>query len=276
MPLNIKVEKRPGNILLVFLLLIALGIYMALVTIYALITESEIEGILVLESLDSSTAGLVSLAFSALFFILGYGIWKVAGWARTILMAFGVLGAVFYPLKGLIMAANMSDKDYDILTSDVIGGILTVIGIIISIVILLILSRPEVILAFEANEVVRIRTRIAYLNEKMEFGRKRCNDGEISKAEFSSLKSECIAEERILKGRIRHFDKVRLSRERKIKERIKRKEETKEERMERRKMRKALKEEAQEEEEPEGEEQDGKKEKDKKKSKPKGKKKKTK
>ncbi len=65
----------------------------------------------------------------------------------------------------------------------------------------------------------------------MERGRKRCADGEISKAELSKLRSECLTEERDLKGRIRHFDKVRLVRERKIKDRLEKKEKAREEKL---------------------------------------------
>jgi colicin import membrane protein len=40
----------------------------------------------------------------------------------------------------------------------------------------------------------------------------------MSKAELAKLKAECLAKEKVLRGKIRHLDKVRLGRERKQKE----------------------------------------------------------
>jgi hypothetical protein len=251
--LNVSIEKRPNYILLIVVGLLAVGIYMAIISVHALITGSEYEGILVLESLDSTTSALVSVIFGVIFFILGFGLWNMMGWTRAVILIFAGLGVVFYPLRGLLIAANLSDP---VLTSEIIGIIFTVLGILFSIFVLLILSKQEVILAFEANEMVRIRRRIGFLNEKMEIGRKRCNEGEISKAELSNLRSECLAEERMLKGRIRHFEKVRLGRERKIKERLEKKKKSKEEKIEKRMEKKAEKEEKKKEKEEEEEEEE--------------------
>jgi hypothetical protein len=107
--------------------------------------------------------------------------------------------------------------------------------------------------------MVRTKKHIVMLKEKMEIGRKRCNEGEISKAELANLRSECLAEERVLKGRIRHFEKVRLVRERKIKDRLEKKKKAKEERIEKR-LKKKMQKEEKEEEESEGDEEEEKEE----------------
>jgi hypothetical protein len=179
----------------------------------------------------------------------------MVGSFRTIILVIAGLGAVFYPLKGLLLVATFADPDYGITGDDMISVVLTILGIIFSIIIIFILTKQEVILAFEANEMVRIKRRIAHTKEKMAIGRKRCNEGEITKAELSKLRSECLTEERDLKGRIRHFEKVRLTRERKIKERLDKKKESKEKKKAKIDEKKAQKEEEEEEEEEEKEDE---------------------
>jgi hypothetical protein len=254
--LNVSIEKRPNNIMLIVVGLLAVGIYATIISIHALITGSEYEGFLILESLDPTTSALVAIVFGVIFFILGFGLWNMMGWTRIVILLLAGLGIVFYSLRGLVMAATIADPNYAVVTSDIIGGISTVIGILFSIFVLMVLSKQKVILAFEANEVVRIRTRIGFLKEKVEIGRKRCNEGEISKAELSNLRSECLAEERTLKGRIRHFEKVRLGRERKIKDRLEKKKKSMEEKIEKRQEKKTQKEEKKKEKESEGEEEE--------------------
>jgi hypothetical protein len=214
----------------------AIGVYMAIISVHALITGSEyvIDGVLIFTYLESSTAGILSMITAVIILIMGFSLWKMVKVSRIIILAIAGLGTVFYPLKALVLASELSQPGHDITGPDAINSLLTVLGIFFSIFVLLILSRQEVILAFEANEVVRIRRRLAFLREKMDIGRKRCNEGEISKAELSKLRSECLTEERDLKGRIRHFDKVRLTRERKIKDRLEKKKETKEEKLKKR------------------------------------------
>lgn len=243
MALNIVIEKRPNSIMLVVMIIMAIGIYMAIISVHALITKSEYEGMLVLESLDSLSAAIFSSILAAIFLILGYTLWKMVSISRVVILSCAGLGAVLYPLKGLVLASEMAQKGHEVTGSEVISSILTVLGIIISIFALLILSRQDVILAFEANEMVGIKKRLGILKEKMEIGRKRCNEGEITKAELSKLRSECLAEERVLKGRIRHFEKVRLVRERKIKDRLEKKEKAKEEKIKSRQEKKEEKEE---------------------------------
>jgi hypothetical protein len=233
MAMNVTIEKRPNSILIVVLLIMAVGVYMALVSVHALVTGSEyvIEGILILTYLDSFSAGILSLVMALIILILGFSLWNMMKESRMIILAISGLGTVFYPLKALVLASELTQKGHVITGPETISSILTVLGIFFSLFVLLTLSRQEVILAFEANEVVRIKRRLAYLKEKMERGRKRCADGEISKAELSKLRSECLTEERDLKGRIRHFDKVRLVRERKIKDRLEKKKKAKEEKL---------------------------------------------
>jgi hypothetical protein len=272
MALNVTIEKRPNSILLVVMIIMAIGIYMAIISVHALITDSQYEGILVMESMDSITTAIISTVLAVIFFILGYTLWKMVSISRIIILSFAGLGAVLYPLRGLVLASEMTQKGHEITGGEVISSILTVLGIIISIFTLLILSRQDVILAFEANEMVRIKKLLGFLKEKMEIGRKRCNEGEITKAELSKLRSECLAEERVLKGRIRHFEKVRLVRERKIKERLEKKEKAKEERIKSRQEKKEEKEERKAKKEEEDHEESEESENVEKKQKPKKKK----
>jgi hypothetical protein len=254
MAVNVTIEKRPNTILIVVLLIMAVGVYMALISVHALVTGTEyvVDGIMVLTYLDSFSAGILSLVMAIIILILGFSLWNMVKESRMIILAISGLGTVFYPLKALILASELAQEGHVITGSETVSAILTVLGIFFSLFVLLTLSKQEVILAFEANEVVRIRRKLVLLKEKVERGRKRCAEGEISKAELSKLRSECLTEERDLKGRIRHFDKVRLTRERKIKDRLEKKKKAKEERL----KKKARKEEEEEEEEEEDEEKE--------------------
>lgn len=256
MALNVTIEKRPNSMILVVLLIIAVGIYMALISVHALATGYEyvIDGVLILTYLDSLSAGILSLIAAVLILILGFSLWKMLKLARIIILVVSGLGMVFYPLKALVLASELSETGHVITGTEAISGVVTILGIFFSLFVLIILSRQEIILAFEANEVVRIKRRLAYLRERMEIGRKRCADGEITKAELSKLRSECLTEERNLKGQIRHFDKVRLVRERKIKDRLEKKEKAKEEKMKKRAEKMEKKEEKNGKNESEGEE----------------------
>lgn len=256
MALNVTIDKRPNSMLLVVLIIMAVGIYMAIISVHSLITGSEYEGMLIFDSLDSFSAGIISSIFAVLFLLLGFTLWKMVSISRMIILSFAGLGAVFYPLKGLILLSEITKTGHDITGSEVMNSILTVLGIIFSIFVLLILSRQDVILSFDANEMVRTKRHLGFLKEKMVIGRKRCNDGEITKAELSNLKSECLAEERVLKARIRHFEKVRLIRERKIKERLEKKKKAKEEKIKSRQEKKEEKEEKKASKESEDEEED--------------------
>ena len=87
------------------------------------------------------------------------------------------------------------------------------------------------------------KRKISAIEHKIHLGKQRCNAGEMSKAELANLRSECLTKEKVLRGRIRHLDKIRLGRERKQKEAEDRKVERWEEKQARKEKKKAEKEE---------------------------------
>jgi hypothetical protein len=179
MAMNVTIEKRPNSILIVVLLIMAVGVYMALISVHALATGTEyvVDGILVLTYLDSFSAGILSLFIAAIILILGFSLWNMVKESRMIILAISGLGTVFYPLKALILASELTQEGHVVTGSETVSAILTVLGIFFSLFVLLTLSKQEVILAFEANEVVRIRRKLILLKEKIERGRKRCAEG---------------------------------------------------------------------------------------------------
>lgn len=251
-----KTDDKPFVMTLLAILSFALGICSIVAALFALALDSDIiiGNIQILSSLDLTAGAIVSIIFAVLFIVIGIGLWKIMGWPKTILLVISILGVVIFPLKGLLLASSLAGKHFHMDSSDIIAVIFSFLGVILSVFILWYLSRPGVILAFEAKEMTSLKKRIRILEERIELGRQRCNAGEISKAELSRLRSDCIAEERLLRARIRHFEKLRLSRERKIKEKLKSKEEARKEREDRREEREAEKEERREEKEAEREE----------------------
>ncbi len=229
-----KANDKPFVVTILAIISLALGISGIVGALIALVIGSDIiiGNIQILASLDLTVGAIVSIIFAVLFIVIGYGLWKLMGWPKTILLVISMLGVVIFPLRSLLLASSLyslSKEGSKIETSEIIAMILTVLGVIFSVFILWYLSRPGVILAFEAKEMTSLKKRIRGLEERIELGRQRCNAGEISKAELSRLRSDCIAEERLLRARVRHFEKVRLSRERKIKEKLKSKEEARKE-----------------------------------------------
>ncbi len=261
-----KAEDKPFIMTLLAILSLILGICSIVGALIALVFGSDIiiGNIQILASLDLTAGATVSIIFAVLFIIIGFGLWKLMGWPKTILFVISMLGVVIFPLKGLLLASSLADKHFKMDSSDIFAVIFSVLGVIFSVFILWYLSRPGVILAFEAKEMTSLKKRIRGLEERIELGRQRCNAGEISKAELSRLRSDCIAEERLLRARIRHFEKLRLSRERKIKEKVKSKEETRKEKEAKKEKkweeREARKEEKEAEKEEKREEKEAKKE----------------
>jgi len=251
-----KADDKPNILMLLAILSLILGICSIAGALFALVTGSDIimGNIQILASLDLNVGAIVSILFAVLFIVIGIGLWYLMGWPKTILLVISMLGVVIFPLKGLLLASSLADKHFKMNSSDIFAVIFSFLGVLLSVFILWYLSRPGVILAFEAKEMTSIKKRIRGLEERIELGRQRCNAGEISKAELSRLRSDCIAEERLLRARIRHFEKLRLSRERKIKEKLKSKEEAKEKKEARREEKEAEKEEKREEKEAKKEE----------------------
>jgi hypothetical protein len=258
-----KANDKPFVVTLLAIISLALGISGIVGALITLVIGSDIiiGNIQILASLDLTVGAIVSIILALLFIIIGFGLWKLMGWPKTILLVISMLGVIIFPLKGLLLASSLADKKFKMDSSDIFAVIFSVLGVILSVFILWYLSRPKVILAFEAKEMTSLKNRIRGLEERIELGRQRCNAGEISKAELSRLRSDCIAEERLLRARIRHFEKLRLSRERKIKEKLKskdkarkEKEAKKEEKWEEKEARKEEKEAEKEEKEAEKEE----------------------
>jgi hypothetical protein len=254
-----KKEKRKDMwkdmqrvITLFAILSFALGFAMVASSIFSIVTDSNsiYENIRLLSSLDLAFASIVAVILSVPFFFTGLGLWFLRGWAKTILTVLAALGIIYFVLSGLLLASALSDEG-EMVTSDIIGAVIIAIGILLSVLIIWFFTRQSMILSFEAKEMKLTKRKIRALEEKIELGRQRCNAGEISKAELSKLRADCLAEERLLRARIRHFEKIRLSRERKIKDRIESKKKAKKVKEEKREKKRAEKEEEEEEEEEE-------------------------
>jgi hypothetical protein len=238
-------HKKLLGLKIVAIIIIALGIFLFLGGLYAAVTRSDavIDNVRIFSLMDVMVAAYVLAVVAGLFFLVGFGMWFLRGWAKSILLVLSMLGIVLYPLTGLLLVSSVAENEWKVETSEIVSAIFTVLGIILSVYFLWYLSRPRVVLAFEAREMTLAKKKIRALEEKIELGRQQCNTGEITKAELSKLRSDCLAEERLLRARIRHFEKVRLGRERKIKERLQKKEEAKEEKLEQKEEKRAQKEE---------------------------------
>lgn len=249
-------DKSLG-VMLVAILSLALGVCMVVVALIALITGSDAikDNIQIFASLNVVVAVGISVVFAVLFFAVGFGLWYLRGWSKTILLVFSMLGVVLYPLKGLLLASSLASKESEIATSEIINVIFAVLGFVLSAFVLWYLSQPNVILTFEAREMTLTKNRIRALDEKIELGRHQCSAGEITKAELSRLRSDCIAEERLLRSKIRHLEKLRLSRERKLKDTAARKKEAREEKQAKKEEKRAEKKAKKEEKKAEKEEE---------------------
>ncbi|UCG69239.1 MAG: hypothetical protein JSV09_15915 [Thermoplasmata archaeon] len=225
-------EKLLG-LKIVAIIIIALGIVLFLGALYTVVTRSDaiIDNVRIFSLLDVMVAADVLAAVAGLFFFVGFGMWFLRGWAKSILLVLSMLSIVLYPLTGLLLISSVAENEWEVETSEIVSAIFTVLGIILSMFFLWYLSRPKVVLAFEAREMSLTKKKIRALEEKIELGRQQCNAGEITKAELSKLRSDCLAEERLLRAKIRHYEKVRLGRERKIKETALKKKEAKEEKL---------------------------------------------
>jgi hypothetical protein len=220
-----KAESRdiPRGVLLVAILALALLIATVIATLHAAVTGNEdvIDSFTMLSSQDIWVVGIMTGIFTVIFFSMFLGLLYLRGWGRVLVMVFGMLGLVVYLLKTIINVSTLAgqiDEGADIIASDIVVLVSSVGTVVLLVIILRHLSRPKVILAFEAQEVMLIKRKISAIERQIHLGKQRCNAGEMSKAELAKLKAECLAKEKVLRGQIRHLGKVRLSRERKQKE----------------------------------------------------------
>lgn len=220
-----KAEGRnlPMSVLLVAILALTLLIVIVIATLHAAMTGNKdaINSFSMLSSPDIWVVGIATGIFSVMFFSIFIGLLYLRGWGRTMVMIVGLPGIVVYLLKSIILISSIVRQVMDRVEVDAIEVIVlasSLGAIAVALMAVWHMSRPKVILAFEAQEVVLTKRKIAAIERKIEWGRQRCNAGEMSKAELAKLKAECLAKEKVLRGKIRHLDKVRLARERKQKE----------------------------------------------------------
>ncbi|UCE37005.1 MAG: hypothetical protein JSW00_16160 [Thermoplasmata archaeon] len=226
-----KGKKRMQGVMLLSVLSFALGFILIGAGIFSVVTNSDsiMSNINLVAQQDVTAAAAASMIISIIFFFIGLGLWFTRGWAKSILLIFAGLGLIYFILRGLFIASSVASSRDGITSSETIGSGITAICLVASIFILWYFTRQSVIILFEAKEMKLTKRKIRAIEEKIELGRQRCNAGEISKAELSKLRSDCIAEERLLRAKIRHFEKLRLSRERKIKEKVEGRKKAKEE-----------------------------------------------
>lgn len=253
-------REVPRGVLLVAILALALLTAIVIATLHAAISGSMdvIDSFSMLTSQDIWVMGIAAGIFAVVFFLMFLGLLFLRGWGRAMVLVFGLLGLVVYSLKAIINISTLAgqlDDSAGINTSDLVVFAASVGTVVLLVVILRHLSRPNVILAFEAEEVVLIKRKISAIERRIHLGKQRCNAGEMSKSELAKLKAECLAKEKVLRGRIRHLDKVRLSRERKQKEAEDRIVKRREEKQARKEEKRAEKEERKAEKELEKEEE---------------------
>ncbi len=226
-----KGRDKPMGVVLLTILSFALGVLMVIGGVSLLVLDLDaIEGVIpIIASLEIAVRVIILLVFAALFLTIGIGLWSLKGWAKSILLVITILDIVIFPA---ILAFSLANIGGEISTLEITGMLLKVFGIVLSLVILLYILRVKVILAFEAREMTFIKKRILVLKERVELAREECNAGEIKKAELSQLRSDCVVEERVLRGKLRHLEKLRLSRERKLKDKAEKKKEAKVEKKE--------------------------------------------
>jgi hypothetical protein len=188
-----------------------------------------------------TTVSVIFLLFAVLFILIGFGMWFLWGWTRALLLIFVSLCVILDPLRLAFLLSSTSGKEWA--TIDIRDLLVFLISIALSVISLWFLSRPQVISAMEAGEMTRVKKHIRSTKERIELARMQCNAGEMTKAELAKIRADCLEEERSLRAKKRHLEKLRLNRERKLKERAKLREEARKEKMERREEKRAEKEE---------------------------------
>jgi hypothetical protein len=259
-----RTEERdlPRGVLLVAITALALLAAIVIVTLHAAFTGNGdvIDSFSLLSSQDIWVMGILAGIFAVIFFSIFIGLLYLRGWSRALVMIFGLPGVVVYLFKSIILISSIVSQildEVEVSASDIIVLASALGTIAVAVMALWYLSRPKVILAFESQEVVLTKRKIGAIERKIQWGKQKCNAGEMSKAELAKLKAECLVKEKVLRGRIRHLDKVRLARERKQKEAEDRAVEKWEEKQARKEKKEAEKEErkAEKEQEKKGEEE---------------------
>jgi flagellar biosynthesis GTPase FlhF len=249
----------PRSVTLVAIIALALLAALVAATLHAAITGNRdvIDSYSILSSQDIWVMGILAGIFTVIFLAIFIGLLLLRGWGRAMVMIFGLPGVVIYLFKSIMLISSIVQQIMDnveVSSSDFMSLASSIGLIAVSLFSVWYLSRPNVILVFEAEEVELTKRRIGAIDRKIQWGRQKCNAGEMSKAELAKLKAECLAKEKVLRGRIRHLDKVRLGRERKQKEAEDRAVERWEEKQAKKKEKKAAKEEKKAEKESEKEE----------------------
>jgi hypothetical protein len=210
-------------VLLVALLTLALSLSLIIALLHAIISGDMdvVDSFSMLSSMGIWVMGFFAGFFSVIFFIMFMGLLYRQGWGRVMVMIFGLPGVVIFAFKSIISVSFIESQVRDNVAVDASEYLVLAssIGLIaVSLLSIWYMGKPDIILAFEAQEVELTKRKIAGLERRIRWGKEQCNAGKMSKAELAKLKAECLAKEKVLRGRIRHLDKVRLARERKQKE----------------------------------------------------------
>lgn len=251
-----KAIDRPLGIKLITIFLFVLGSFLIALAFIAFIYDSDIMTWVApaTRSFDRAAQFEVCALYGVAFIFHGYGFWKLIGHTKLTLFIILLTIIILYPLRLALILSSVAENKWIFHTSDTVGIIVSAIGIPISILILWYLSKQKVILLFEAQELKRTELKIRALEEKIELVRRRSHSGEITKAEFAELKKDCVEKERSLRAKIKHLKKVRLSRERKMKDKEKAIKEGKEKKLAKKEGKKAKREEKKAEKEAKKEE----------------------
>jgi hypothetical protein len=254
-----KAIDRPLGIKLITIFLFVMGCFLIVLASSAFVLDSDIlEWVApAVSNVERMAQFEIALLYGIGFITFGYEFWRLRGTTKIVISIVSGFIIVLYPLRLALILSSVADNKWIFETSDTVGIIVTAVGIPLSILIVWYLMKQEVNLLFEAQELKRTGQKIRTIEEKIEFGRIRSHSGEITKAEFAELKKECAEKERRLRARIKHLKKVRLNRERKIKDKEKAKKEGKEEKLARKEEKKAIKDEKKAEKEAKKEEEKG-------------------
>jgi hypothetical protein len=240
-----EIRDKSIGIVILTVFCFALGVFALATAIIALVFGSDTIANVssMLGSLDAIFVGTIGIVFACLFFAIGVGFRFLRGWAKSILLVLTALGVILYPLRLALFTATLTRQKTKINNPDIISLVMMIIGAVLSLFIVWYISRQKLILTFEAREMELIERKIKTLDERIELGRQRCNAGEMSKAELRELRSDCKEKESVLRGKKKHLEKLRLSRDRKLKEKAKAKEKAKKDKRTRKEEKKVEREE---------------------------------
>ncbi len=96
----------------------------------------------------------------------------------------------------------------------------------------------------KTNKMIdKCHRELKLIEDKIEVNRQKCEAGEITKGDFKNRKTKFLTDARLIRGKIRRLEKIRLNQERKVKELATRKEEKKKEKAKKKEEKKLRKEE---------------------------------